>query len=295
MMNKKDERRELREYGFENITKEVIDDLDSMIKMHLIKLKEKRILNIISLSDDPASASYMKNKVNMGNKYGIKVVIHKPKNKKELHILLIKLKKNINNRIIIQCPFDEKKWGSLNELLYTIPDYMDVDGFKFNLSNLNKIKHIDQMFTNPTFSPTAKGVIALIEKAYNGKTKAKQITVLGKGLTSGLPIALMCEQLGYTVTWCNSKTLSKVREESIKKSDIIVSCVGKEMINKEIHSEMPNACYINVGMFEDENNKLKGDINYDDVIQFENTLYCNKLFGTTGKLTTMYLILNTVL
>lgn len=290
-----DERREFREYVFENITKEVIDDLDSMIKIYSIKLKEQRILNIISLSDDPASASYMKNKVNMGDKYGVKVVIHKPENKKDLHELLVTLKKNTNNRVIIQCPFDEEKWGSLSELLHHIPDYMDVDGFKFNLSNLNKIKHVGHMYINPTFSPTAKGVIALIEKAYKGKTNGKQITVLGKGLTSGLPIALMCEQLGYTVTWCNSKTLTKIREEAIKKSKIIVSCVGKEMINKETHSEMTNVCYINVGMFKDEDNKLKGDINYDDMIQLENTLYCNKLFGTTGKLTTMCLILNTVL
>ena len=68
------------------------------------------------------------------------------------------------------------------------------------------------------------------------------------------------------------------------------------MINKENKSDFEDACYINIGMFRDEEDgKLKGDINYNEIIELENTLYCNRLFNSTGKLTTMCLILNTVL
>ncbi len=289
------EREKINNFIYENITEGVITHIDERIK-ELVNKNNKRVLHIISLSDDPASAVYMKNKVNMGEKYGVKVIIHKPKDKEELHSVLNIVLDDINNRVIIQCPYDEEKWGTLSGLLKYIPDWMDVDGFKFNIMDLSRIKDIDQMFNNPNFSPTAKGAILLIDKAYKGMTKGKHVTVLGKGLTSGMPIALMCEQLGYTVTWCNSNTLTKVREDIIRNSKVIVSCVGKEMINKNLHSEVPNACYINVGMFkDDESGKLKADINYNDISELDNTLYCNKLFNTTGKLTTMCLILNTVL
>ena len=289
--------KEEREIRCDEITNSVMNDIDALIKSSIAKLDEQRVLHIISLSNDAASASYMKNKVAMGARYGIEVKIHKPRYKGELIDILNKLNKDSRNRIIIQCPFNEDDWGRLSELLHYIPDYMDVDGSKFNLLNLNKIQNLDQTLLYPTFSPTAKGVISLINKAYEGlDMKGTRVTVLGKGLTSGLPIALICEQLGYTVSWCNSRTPVQTRNNHIKDSKIVISCVGKEMINKENKSDFEDACYINIGMFRDEEDgKLKGDINYNEIIELENTLYCNRLFNSTGRLTTMCLILNTVL
>lgn len=277
----------------EEVLQLVIDKIDKLIK-EKVEINKDRTLHIISLSDDPASEIYMKNKVNMAKEYGINAIIHKPKDKFELfNIMISEVFSSINNRFIIQLPYDTNKWNTDN-LINSNLKFMDVDGFKFDLQDLVKIKNIDDMIAHPNFSPTAKGVLLILDTLFDGNIKGKQATILGKGITSGLPIALMCEQLGLTVTWCNSSTLNRIRQETIENSEIIVSCVGKEIINKDLHSKMDNACYVNVGMFK-EDDKLKGDINYNDVIELDNTLFCNKLFNSTGKLTTMCLILNTVL
>ena len=277
----------------EEVLQLVIDKIDKLIK-EKVEINKDRTLHIISLSDDPASEIYMRNKVNMAKEYGINAIIHKPKDKFELfNIMISEVFSSINNRFIIQLPYDTSKWNTDN-LINSNLKFMDVDGFKFDLQDLVRIKNIDDMINHPNFSPTAKGVLLILDTLFDGNIKGKQATILGKGITSGLPIALMCEQLGLTVTWCNSSTLNRIRQETIENSEIIVSCVGKEIINKDLHSKMDNACYVNVGMFK-EDDKLKGDINYNDVIELDNTLFCNKLFNSTGKLTTMCLILNTVL
>lgn len=278
----------------EEVLQLVIDKIDKLIK-EKVEINKDRTLHIISLSDDPASEIYMRNKVNMAKEYGINAIIHKPKDKFELYnIMISEVFSSINNRFIIQLPYDTNKWNITDNLINSNLKFMDIDGFKFDLQDLVRIKNIDDMINHPNFSPTAKGVLLILDKLFDGNIEGKQATILGKGITSGLPIALMCEQLGLTVTWCNSSTLNRIRQETIENSEIIVSCVGKEIINKDLHSKIDNACYINVGMFK-EDDKLKGDINYNDVIELDNTLFCNKLFNSTGKLTTMCLILNTVL
>lgn len=278
----------------EEVLQLVIDKIDKLIR-EKVEINKNRTLHIISLSDDPASEIYMRNKVNMAKEYGINAIIHKPKDKLGLfNIMISEVFSSINNRFIMQLPYDTNKWNITDNLINSNLKFMDIDGFKFDLQDLTRIKNIDDMINHPNFSPTAKGVLLILDTLFDGNIKGRQATILGKGITSGLPIALMCEQLGLTVTWCNSSTLNRIRQETIENSEIIVSCVGKEIINKDLHSKIDNACYINVGMFKEED-KLKGDINYNDIIKLDNTLFCNKLFNSTGKLTTMCLILNTVL
>lgn len=278
----------------EEVLQLVIDKIDKLIR-EKVEINKNRTLHIISLSDDPASEIYMRNKVNMAKEYGINAIIHKPKDKLGLfNIMISEVFSSINNRFIMQLPYDTNKWNITDNLINSNLKFMDIDGFKFDLQDLTRIKNIDDMINHPNFSPTAKGVLLILDTLFDGNIKGRQATILGKGITSGLPIALMCEQLGLTVTWCNSSTLNRIRQETIENSEIIVSCVGKEVINKDLHSKIDNACYINVGMFKEED-KLKGDINYNDIIELDNTLFCNKLFNSTGKLTTMCLILNTVL
>lgn len=283
----------------ELIMEEAIKYIEEKIK--ILAENSERKLHIVSLSNDAASESYMRNKCKMGEKYGIETIIHRPKSEFELETLMIKLSLNKNNRVIVQCPFDQKKWGTMREVMKPIPGFMDVDGFEFSNLDLINTKSFDDMFNNPNFSPTAKGVLTIMKFCllYSNKVfGGTNVTVIGKGLTSGLPIATMCEQLGCTVTWCNSKTQLESRDINIANSKIIISCAGtgrEDIVTKLNKSMSDNACYINVGMNRGENGKLKGDIDYESISQLDNTLFCNPLLGSTGKLTTMCLILNTLL
>lgn len=276
--------------------------INDKIKTHKKQLDDYGIvrkLNIISLSDDVPSKSYMNNKITEAKTYEVPAFIHRPDNRTELISLLIRLSEDENNRIIIQKPYDEEKWGTTKELLSMIPKYMDVDGFNFSILDLQYMKTFEDFMDNPIFSPTAKGVLAIMNNCFEIEDSfiGKNVTVYGKGLTSGLPIALAVEQLGATVTWCNSKTNPYFRDRLLNNNaDFIISCTGvPNLINIDNVSNVNKAHYINVGMSKGEDGKLKADIDSNELNLLNNTVFANKLFGTTGKLTTMNLILNTVL
>lgn len=257
---------------------------------------KRRVLNIFSLTDDSSAHLYMKRKVEEGERYGVKVVIHTPKTTKELHEAMKKLAEDESNRIIIQKPFDESKWGSLKELHSLIPSYMDVDGFGFTMLDIVETKGFDDMFNNPRFSPTAKGVLLIMDKLTNGEFGGKRVAVIGKGLTSGLPIGLMTAQLGCTVRWMNSNTFKNDMRRLVNDTDFVIGCTGvPNIIDKECCIDPSiSGKYINVGMSRIDG-KWYGDINFDEIQNLENTDFCNNLFGSTGKLTTLCLILNTLL
>lgn len=275
----------------------VVENCIAEIERKIKSLNSKsRILNIFSLTDDPSAHLYMKRKVEEGERYGVKVVIHTPKSISELHNIINRLAENKSNRIIIQKPFDESKWGNLKELHSLIPSYMDVDGFGFTMLDIAETKGFDDMLNNPRFSPTAKGVLLIMDRLVNGEFGGKRVVVVGKGLTSGLPIGLMTAQLGCTVRWINSNTFKNDMRRLVNDSDFVIGCTGvPNIIDKECCIDPSiSGKYINVGMSKVDG-KWYGDINFGEIQKLENTEFCNNLFGSTGKLTTLCLILNTLL
>ena len=66
-----------------------------------------------------------------------------------------------------------------------------------------------------------------------------------------------------TVTICHSRT--KNLKEVAKRADILIVAIGKpRFINHEYVKE--GAVVIDVGIHRDENNKLCGDVDFDDVL-----------------------------
>lgn len=273
-----------------------VKDIEEVISYLSSKNKKQRVLNIFSLTDDPSAKLYMNRKVKTGEKYNVPVIIHTPENKEELINTLKVLSKDKENRIIIQKPFDESVWGKLKDIHSLIPDFMDVDGFGFSMLDIVDTASWDDMVRNPRFSPTAKGVLMMMHKLTNGELEGNRVAVIGKGITSGLPIGIMASQLGCSVRWANSKTDKNDLKNLIKNSTFVISCTGRpNLINEQfsVNSEYVGY-YINVGMTK-ITDKWYGDIDFKQIKELPNTMYCNELFNSTGKLTTLCLILNTLL
>lgn len=265
------------------------------------RLKSDNTLNIIQLSKDARVQSYLKGKIKACEELGVLCVIHTPSNKKELEILLSCLSKNKTQKIIIQTPIDEDIFGNIHELIKLVDREQDVDGFDFPLIKFREYRTIVEYLQAPNFSPTAKGVLGMMYGARREKNldhsnlRGETITIIGTGLTSGLPIANACMSLGATVYTAGSSTTDEDLRAMVGDSTIVVSCCGvANKINKNMCSLRENAVYINVGMSKVDG-KLAGDINYDEIMALDNTLYCNKTLGTTGRLTCLFLALNTVL
>jgi methylenetetrahydrofolate dehydrogenase (NADP+)/methenyltetrahydrofolate cyclohydrolase len=97
---------------------------------------------------------------------------------------------------------------------------------------------------------------------YGISPEGKNVAVLGRSMVVGRPLSMMLLNQNATVTICHSKT--KDISSVCRKSDIIISCIGKagfvddKFVNK-------NSIVIDVGINMDENNKICGDVDFSSV------------------------------
>lgn len=112
------------------------------------------------------------------------------------------------------------------------------------------------------FAPcTPEAVLALCDY-YNIDMQGKHVVVVGRSRVVGKPLALLCLHRHATVTICHSHTENL--SEICKNADILVSAVGKaRFITQDMLSQ--DAYVIDVGVNEDEDGSLTGDVFFDRV------------------------------
>ena len=232
------------------ISKLVIDDLISEIKIITNKIKRPPCLNIILVGDNPASLTYVKNKLKKCSEIGIKGnLIKQPStvNDQKIKDVINDLNNDINvDGIILQLPIP----NHLNDrnLIERINPFKDVDGLTSTNIGLLSIG-------KPRFIPaTAYGILEII-KNKKIEVEGKNIVVIGRSDIVGKPILaiLSGKDENATVTLCHSKTKS-LHKHTID-ADIIIVAVGK--LNVLDGSMIKNgAVVIDVGI-----NRIKDDQN----------------------------------
>lgn len=236
--------------------KEIAADILKDLKSRVEKLKEKGItphLYIILLSDDPSSASYVKQKLLRGEEIGVKITVDKENPQITTGSLIGKIVKlNTDSSVhgvIVQRPMpehlDEKK------IEEAIVSEKDVDGF-----------NPDSKFG----VPVALAVLEILKRISNQKLeewlKSKNITVVGRGLTAGRPIINTLEKMGIKPQVISSGTTN--REKILRNSDIIISAVGKPEIisDKDLKK---GVILIGVGLHLEKDNKFHGDYDEEEI------------------------------
>lgn len=158
-----------------------------------------------------------------------------------------------------------------NEKIKSLNDNPEIDGIiilngKSDL--IDSKKDLDGM-TNENIAKVFKGdrtgfapcnAEAVIEilKGYNIGIEGKHVVIVGRSMTVGRPLGILLLRENATVTIAHSK--SENLKEICKSADILISCVGKaKVLNKEYIKK--GAVVIDVGMNEDENGQICGDIN----------------------------------
>ena len=232
------------------ISKLVIDDLISEIKIITNKIKRPPCLNIILVGDNPASLTYVKNKLKKCSEIGIKGnLIKQPStvNDQKIKDVINDLNNDINvDGIILQLPIP----NHLNDrnLIEGINPLKDVDGLTSTNIGLLSIG-------KPRFIPaTAYGILEII-KNKKIEVEGKNVVVIGRSDIVGKPILaiLSGKDENATVTLCHSKTKS-LQKHTID-ADIIIVAVGK--LNVLDGSMIKNgAVVIDVGI-----NRIKDDHN----------------------------------
>ena len=255
------------------------------IKYEVNKLKVKPKLVVILVGNDNASQIYVKNKQKRCLEVGIESeVLHfdeKIKQDKLLDIIK-QLNEDISvNAILVQMPLPSHINSNL--IIETISPLKDVDGFHpYNVGKLAL------NMTPYSVACTPCGILKLLN-AYNIEIKGKHVVIIGRSNIVGRPLALLLLNNDATVTVCHSKTESL--KQITQTADILISAMGKaHFINSTFIKE--NAVIIDVGINRDKNNKLTGDVDFNDV--FEKCNFITPVPKGVGPMTIAMLLQNTL-
>lgn len=268
--------------------KQIAKDYRQGLQDEVEVLKQKGYtpkLSVILVGNDGASQSYVRSKKKAAEKIGmISEVIHLEEDTSEEDVL--KELERLNNDesvsgILVQVPLpkqvDEQK------VLDAIDPDKDVDGFHpINIGRL----YLDQAKLVPC---TPLGVMELLKHA-DIDLEGKNAVVIGRSHIVGQPVSKLLIQQNATVTVLHSR--SQNVHEHLKNADIIVSAVGRPgMVKKEDVKE--GAVVIDVGNTPDENGKLKGDVEYDEVSEVAGAI--TPVPGGVGPMTITMVLNNTLI
>lgn len=242
-------------------------------------------LSVILVGNDGASQSYVKSKKKAAEKIGmISEIAHLDESTSEEDVL--KELDRLNNDdsvsgILVQVPLP--KQVSEQKVLESINPDKDVDGF--HPSNIGKL-YIDEQ----TFVPcTPLGIMEILKHA-DINLEGKHAVVIGRSHIVGQPVSKLLLQQNATVTILHSR--SKDMSKHLKDADVIVSAVGKPgLVTKDVVKE--GAVIIDVGNTPDENGKLKGDVEYEEVKEIAGAI--TPVPGGAGPLTITMVLNNTLI
>lgn len=267
--------------------KELAQKLQQEMTQEVTELKEKGLqpgLAVILVGEDPASQVYVRNKERAANNIGIYSVVYRlPETTSEADLIAKIEELNHDDKvhgILVQLPLPKH----INEdlVLDTIDPAKDVDGFHpMNLGNLFAGK--------PTMIPcTPAGIMELI-KLSGLDLAGKNAVIIGRSNIVGKPMAHLLLQANATVTICHSKT--KDLPKVAKQADVLVVAIGRaNFVTADFVKE--GAVVIDVGINRDENNKLTGDVKFDEVAPL--TSYITPVPGGVGPMTITMLMRQTI-
>ena len=251
------------------------------------EIEEKKLkigLAVVIVGNDQASRVYVNNKKKACEFCGISSYEYAlPEETTEFQLL--KLIDDLNNDssvngILVQLPLpkhiDEKK------IIGYISPEKDVDAF--NAVNVGKI-----MIGDYAFLPcTPAGVMELIHST-GTEISGKECVVIGRSNIVGKPMAMLLLHENATVTICHSKTENL--REVCSRADILVSAVGRAgFVTADMVKE--GAVVIDVGMNRNEEGKLCGDVDFDNVK--DKCSYITPVPGGVGPMTIAMLMENTL-
>ena len=267
---------------------EVSNAVKDILKNAVEKLSTENVvpcLATVLVGDDPASATYVKNKHIACEKIGIKTKDHKLSantTQEELDGIIDELNNDKDvHGILIQLPLPKQ----LDEFttISRISPIKDVDGL--TPQNVGLLS-IGKSILKPC---TPSGIMEMFYY-YKINLEGKNVVMINRSNLIGKPLYHLLLQNNATVISCHSKTSNL--NEFCKNADVIITAVGDRSKFK-LTSDMikKDSIVIDVAISRYEG-KLVGDADYDDVIQ--KASWVTPVPGGVGPMTVAMLLKNTV-
>jgi methylenetetrahydrofolate dehydrogenase (NADP+)/methenyltetrahydrofolate cyclohydrolase len=245
-------------------------------------------LAVLMVGDNPASATYVRNKELACTKVGIASFgKHFPADTTQIELEQVIQSLNEDEKvdgILVQLPLPANL--DAISLLYQITPDKDADGL--HATNLGRLVRGESGLR----SCTPAGVMRLLQE-YEIELKGKRAVVLGRSILVGKPMALMLLEADCTVTVAHSR--SQNLESITREADILIAAVGRpEIITASMVK--PGAVVVDVGMNrvikEDGASRLTGDVDFNSVQTVAE--YITPVPGGVGPMTVAMLLQNTV-
>jgi methylenetetrahydrofolate dehydrogenase (NADP+)/methenyltetrahydrofolate cyclohydrolase len=248
----------------------------------------------ILVGDNPASASYVRNKMRSCERTGIRSTLIKKENTiTEAELLDIIKDLNQDDSVdgfIVQLPLPDHI--SENNVIVAINPKKDVDGFhptNFGLMAQGMPQYIPA---------TPFGMLTMLDR-YNIETSGKKCLVLGRSNIVGTPMSILLSRKAKvgncTVTLAHSRTENLTEE--LAQADIIVAAIGRpNFITANMVKKGAVVLDVGINSVEDSSRKrgyrLVGDVDFKNVS--EKCSFITPVPGGVGPMTVTALIMNTL-
>lgn len=214
------------------------------------------MLLIIQVGDNPASNTYIRNKIRALEKAGLRCAHWKIPHYCTTQSLVNHINQIKQNRwycneevtsIMVQLPLPIHI--DKDAVLRAIPPEMDIDGLNPNSD-----------YTPLTPSAIMRWLKDVKHENLNGKT----VLILGRSELVGLPLANLMIGEGATVTVANSKTDERLKNYLYETADIVVTATGTiDPLNfRKLSTNQPKLI-VDVGINRDNDGKLCGDVSHE--------------------------------
>ncbi|WP_420545835.1 bifunctional 5,10-methylenetetrahydrofolate dehydrogenase/5,10-methenyltetrahydrofolate cyclohydrolase [Nitrosopumilus sp.] len=268
--------------------KVIAQSVKDRVKKAAEELKSQGInpcLATILIGDNPASATYVRNKHKACEEVGIATKDHKI----GADITQIEL-----NKIIDELNSDPSVHGILVQL--PLPDHLDEFA---TTSRISPLKDVDGLTPHNAgllamkkailVACTPSGVMEMFE--YHGiDLEGKNVVLINRSNLVGKPLYHLLLEKNATVMTCHSKT--KNLKELCKEADIIITAVGdrtKFTLTADMIKEDSIVIDVAISRF---NEKLVGDADYEGIIQ--KASFATPVPGGVGPMTVAMLLKNTI-
>lgn len=269
--------------------KAVADAISEKVSAEVVKLKEKGIiptLAIVRVGEREDDLSYERGAMKRCDMVGVSVrnvILPKDVSEQELFKTIEELNSDKNvHGILMFRPLPKHIDGEKARNL--ISAEKDVDG----CTDLS----LSGVFTNTKigYAPcTAEAAIQIL-KHYEIPITGKKVTVIGRSLVIGRPVAMLLMHENATVTICHTRTIDVPTIS--KNSEIIIAASGQmESIDKTYLSDGQTVIDVGIGWNESKQ-KLCGDVLFEEAEPIVGAI--TPVPGGVGSVTTSILVKHVV-
>ncbi len=262
----------------------VAKEIKENIKRDVEKLLEENkvpTLAIVRLGSNPGDISYEKSIIKNCDGVGIKSKVYE----RDVNIStedLVDLIEELNN--------DSSISGIL--VFRPLPKHIDEEVIRNTVSPKKDVDcmhpwNLEKIFEGDIsgFAPATPMAAMEILRYYDVPLEGKNVVVVNRSMVVGKPLTMMLLNKNATVTICHSRTQDL--HNVTNKADVVIVALGKaKFFDEKYFNE--NSVVIDVGVSEDEEGKISGDVHYDKVEPMVSMI--TPVPGGVGSVTTSILL-----